>query len=151
MKDVQVMKVVHDLKNPVMSLKQWIKDYELTEPIVSFKKNTLNDIDDIEEMLENMRAEFKFKQGMKFSEIANQINMFEFARSFITTHTQLASDNKNNLKIILSKNLPEVAFIKRSLVKRIINNFISNSLKHTLSGEVQIKFSIENSENIRNL
>lgn len=77
-KDVQVMKVVHDLKNPVISLKQWISDYELSEPLDSFKKNCLNDIGDIEEMLENMRAEFKFKQGMKFSEVANQVTMFEF-------------------------------------------------------------------------
>lgn len=147
-KDVQVMKVVHDLKNPVISLKQWISDYELSEPLDSFKKNCLNDIGDIEEMLENMRAEFKFKQGMKFSEVANQVTMFEFARSFITTHTQLAINNSNNIKIVLSNPLPEKAHIKRSLVKRIVDNFISNALKHTQNGDIQIKFSIHKVTNI---
>lgn len=102
-KDISVMKVVHDLKNPVISIKQMIFDYELNESIDEFKRCCLNDIGEIEEMLENMRAEFKAKQGMAMSEVANQVILFDFAKSFISTHTQLATTWKNNMKIVLLK------------------------------------------------
>lgn len=56
-KDIQVMKVVHDLKNPIISIKQTIIEKNAT--IENVKNACLSDVEDIEEMLENMRAEFK--------------------------------------------------------------------------------------------
>lgn len=138
-KDVQVMKVVHDFKNPIISIKQSIIDPQAT--LESIRQNCLHDVDDIEEMLENMRAEFKFKQGMAFSEVANEVKIEEFAKSFIPTHTQLAISGNNNFLIQINKLVPENLHIKRSLIKRIVNNFISNSLKHTLKGDVKLTFS----------
>lgn len=55
-KDVQVMKVVHDLKNPVIAIKQSIMDSSAT---IESTKECIHDIEEIEEMLENLRAEFK--------------------------------------------------------------------------------------------
>lgn len=100
-KDVQVMKVVHDFKNPIISIKQSIIDPQAT--LESIRQNCLHDVDDIEEMLENMRAEFKFKQGMAFSEVANEVKIEEFAKSFIPTHTQLAISGNNNFLIQINK------------------------------------------------
>ena len=40
------------------------------------------------------------------------------------------------------KDCPEKVQIKRSIIKRITNNFISNSLKHTMSGTITITVSI---------
>lgn len=51
------MKVVHDLKNPIISIKQTIIEKNAT--IENVKNACLSDVEDIEEMLENMRAEFK--------------------------------------------------------------------------------------------
>lgn len=77
---------------------------------------------------------------MNFSEEGNIINIHEFAKSFINAHTQLASKGMNYFTIKLHKNVPVQALLKRSITKRIINNFISNSLKHTQQGEVNVNF-----------
>lgn len=80
---------------------------------------------------------------MQFSEVAKEITFVDFARTFFPTHAQLATNGKNILEIKIKKDMPTTAYLKRSLVKRIANNFISNSLKHTIKGLVQITFSIE--------
>lgn len=133
------MKVVHDLKNPIISIKQTI--IEKNASIENVKIACLCDLEDIEEMLENMRAEFKYKQGMQFSEVAKEIVFVDFARALFPTHAQLATNGKNIIEIKIKPNMPVTAYLKRSLVKRITNNFISNSLKHTIKGLVQISFS----------
>jgi len=74
------MKVVHDLKNPIISIKQTIIDSNAT--IENVKVACQSDLEDIEEMLENMRAEFKYKQGMQFSEVAKEVTFVDFAKTF---------------------------------------------------------------------
>lgn len=133
-KDVHVMKVVHDLKNPIISIKQTIIDKKST--IENVRIACLSDIEDIEEMLENLRAEFKYKQGMSFCEVAKEIQLEDFAKTFFPTHKQLATNGKNKILVSLKPLLPLSLHIKKSLVKRIINNFVSNSLKHTIRGAV---------------
>jgi len=56
-KDTQVMKVIHDLKNPIMSISQTIFDPDAT--MSSIIETCTTDLEDLQEMLENMRAEFK--------------------------------------------------------------------------------------------
>lgn len=54
----------------------------------------------------------------------------------------------NHLIIKVIKGFPTEMKIHKSLLKRIINNFMSNSLKHTTNGTVQLVFSIIPSHNL---
>jgi len=78
-KDTQVMKVIHDLKNPIISIKQTIADPEVTISII--RSTCESDLEDMQEMLENMRAEFKFKQGMSFQEEIKEVEVIPFVRT----------------------------------------------------------------------
>lgn len=133
------MKVIHDLKNPIISIQQTIMDPDVTlNTIVNTCKS---DLEDMQEMLENMRAEFKYKQGMSFQEELKEVDILNFTRTYLPTHSQLAENGRNNLIITVLKDCPEKLYIKRTIVKRITNNFISNSLKHTMGGFVKITFA----------
>jgi len=139
-KDIQVMKVVHDLKNPVLSIKQNLNDEDTTIEII--QESCCADIEEIEEMSDNLRLQFKSQEKMTFNEKQTSVIMLQFAQSLIPTHTQMAISGKNDLVIKLLQHLPITVNIQRSLVKRIVNNFISNSLKHTLNGKITIEFSL---------
>lgn len=138
-KDTQVMKVIHDLKNPIISIKQTILDPDVS--ISTIISTCESDLEDMQEMLENMRAEFKYKQGMNFQEELKGVEILKFVKTYIPTHSQLAENGRNKLIITVKKECPEKVYIKRSIVKRITNNFISNSLKHTMNGAVKLTIS----------
>ena len=95
------------MKNPIISIKQTI--IEKNANIENVKIACMCDLEDIEEMLENMRAEFKYKQGMQFSEVAKEIVFVDFARTFFPTHAQLATNGKNILEIKIKQNMPITA------------------------------------------
>jgi len=99
------MKVIHDLKNPIISISQTILDPDVT--ISTIKETCISDLEDMQEMLENMRAEFKYKQGMSFQEELKEVEITQFARTYIPTHSQLAENGKNHLVISVLKYTPE--------------------------------------------
>jgi len=71
--------VIHDLKNPIISIQQTILDPDVT---LSTILNTCKpDLEDMQEMLENMRAEFKYKQGMSFQEELKEVDILNFTRT----------------------------------------------------------------------
>jgi len=133
------MKVIHDLKNPIISIQQTIMDPDVS--VNTIVNTCKSDLEDMQEMLENMRAEFKYKQGMSFQEELKEVDILNFTRTYLPTHSQLAENGRNNLIITVLKDCPEKLYIKRTIVKRITNNFISNSLKHTMGGFVKITFA----------
>ena len=137
-KDVQVMKVIHDLKNPILSIRSSLLDIEINpEEVV---KTMQLDCEDMEEMLENMRAQFKLSQGMELKEELKEVEAKEYAKSFGSTHQALAENGQNFLHIMVEVGFPLVLRIPRTLVKRTANNFITNSLKHTKKGHIYIEF-----------
>lgn len=95
----------------------------------------------MQEMIENMRAEFKLNKGMSFEDELKEINILTFMQTYLPTHSQLADNGRNNLIITIEKDCPVNVKIKKTIVKRISNNFISNSLKHTMNGTVKITIS----------
>lgn len=60
------MKILHDLKNPVQALVSIINDSNLDKESIQQGANA--DLEDINEMLENLRAEFKSRYKMQFKE-----------------------------------------------------------------------------------
>lgn len=78
-KDTQVMKVIHDLKNPIISIKQTILDPDVS--LSTIISTCESDLEDMQEMLENMRAEFKYKQGMNFQEELKGVEVLKFVKT----------------------------------------------------------------------
>lgn len=179
------MKVIHDIKSPMLSIKQIINSIEVENGEVSKKDSTnflrnldkkvtalesddllklnekltndlkvaletLNDsqrqinfeIEDMEEMIENLKTEFKSKNQMKFKEEVKEVEAKEFLQSLQNSHMKLADIANNKLTLKIYEKFPIKILVAKSLLKRILNNFISNALKHTKEGEVNVGFSI---------
>ena len=140
-KDIKVMKTIHDLKNPIMSIQHAIQDKNITLEQI---RNIVNmETLDLSEMLENLRAEFKCRHGMEFFEKACSVVSAQFIETFMHAHSNLAQNGENNLELKVSAGFPIKVDLQRMNVKRIVNNLITNSLKHTLKGTVRITLSIE--------
>jgi len=135
-KDKETMKVIHDLKNPLIALQTILSYGNIDTEIL----NLMNfEINDLKEMLEVLRFEFKSKNGMTLEETKEYKLSKEFVMSIANTHKTLA-ENGNNALLISLNQFPEYMYISVSTIKRIINNFISNALKHTKDGVVKVKF-----------
>jgi len=59
------MKIIHDLKNPLIALQSILKHANIAIDVMSSINFELNDI---KEMLDKLRLEFKSKNGMSLKE-----------------------------------------------------------------------------------
>lgn len=79
---------------------------------------------------------------MKLNEEKQLVDTLQFCKAIKNTHHKMTETFKNKLIINVNKLFPSKIMIEKSLFKRIINNFISNSLKHTTNGIVEITLNI---------
>lgn len=100
----------------------------------------------MEEMIENLKTEFKSKNQMQFKEETKEVLSTEFLKSLQNSHVRLAESAKNLLELKINVDFPKTMLVAKSLLKRILNNFISNALKHTKNGEVKVSFNLIRNE-----
>jgi len=94
--------------------------------------------EDLQDMLDNLRIEFKTLHGMAVEEKSRHVKFIQLLEGIKRPHILLAKNGKNILSIDTQSNFPEIVYIQQLNVKRIVNNLISNALKHTNKGKVSI-------------
>lgn len=99
------MKTVHDLKNPIFVISQLVNDKELD--MKSLRSSANNEIEDLHDMLDNLRLEFKTKQGMNIDEKFREVKIKELTRGLTRAHTLLAKNGKNKLVIDSQVTFPD--------------------------------------------
>jgi len=165
--EINMMKVVHDLKNPILAIEELVDDQEEEEedthethgkvkkrisvnelPIdeemciskVCFKckkifKHLKSELEfetsDLLEMLENLKTSFKLGHNMDISEENVKITTNKIVQSICKTHKKLAINGVNEYTVQVHEFFPKNLCIQKTLFKRVVNNIISNSLKHT--------------------
>lgn len=144
--DIRLMKTIHDLKNPLIACRQAVNDSDLS--LTKLRDVANQELEDLEDMLENLRTEFKARNLMDLKEQPRSVNSEEFIMSLKSSHTRLAKNGNNLLILETSEGFPINLKIQRLNTKRIINNLITNSLKHTNAGNVSVMFSIVNKRDI---
>jgi len=87
-------------------------------------------------MLDNLRVEFKTSQGMSVKENLREVDTVEFLKGFKRSQKLLAINGQNRLTIESHDLMPVLICIQQLNIKRVINNLLSNSLKHTRGGDV---------------
>ena len=88
------MKVIHDLKNPLIAASKIIENSMIDEEM----KSDLNfEFDSINEMLDALRIEFKSRNAMEVNEKTKLINTFQMVNSIFNTHKKLAENGGNNI------------------------------------------------------
>lgn len=143
-KDLKVMKILHDIKNPVLALISTINDNSLTREDIQNIANA--DLEDINDMLDNLRAEFKSRYKMVSKEEIREVNTVQFLENLSRAHARLAKNGNNNFLIEAEQFVPKYIKIPKLSIMRVCNNLISNSLKHTSAGNVHVNLSIPSTE-----
>lgn len=82
-------------------------------------------------MLENLKTSFKLGHGMDIVEEKIDVSTNEIVQSICKTHKKLALKGLNKYSVQINELFPKNLNIQKTLFKRVVNNIISNSLKHT--------------------
>jgi len=135
------MKVIHDLKNPVMAIIQVLNENSDLS-IESIRKQTNPELEDLGDMLDNLRMEFKSHNLMDVNEKERRLESLDFINGLMRTHSRLAKNLNCKLRICAGKNFPSRMYIQRLNVKRVVNNLISNAIKHTQQGKVDVDIKL---------
>jgi len=98
------MKILHDIKNPVLALISTINDTSLTREDIQSIANA--DLEDINDMLDNLRAEFKSRYKLDSKEEIREINTIEFLEHLSRAQLRLAKNGNNNFVIQAEENVP---------------------------------------------
>ena len=139
-KDLKIMKVLHDLKNPVLALMSTINDNSLDMKSIQAIANA--DLEDIDEMIDNLKTEFKLRYKMESKEDKRDISTHDFMENLGRAQLRLAKNGNNDFQIDADQNVPEILRIPKICFQRISYNLISNAMKHTNNGFVKVKLKI---------
>jgi len=103
-KDLRMMKVLHDIKNPVSALISIVNDVNLS--IEEIQKIANADLEDINDMLDNLRTEFKSRYKLDSKEEIREINTIEFLENLSRSQLRLATNGNNNFIVEAEENVP---------------------------------------------
>lgn len=135
------MRVIHDLKNPVSAILQTLNDHELNYE--KAKELSFVELEDLMDMLDNLRAEFKSWHLMDVNERERELDSVEFIKGLKRTHSRHAKNRSNNLRFTTESFFPKKLWVQRLNLKRVTNNLISNAIKHTYKGWVDVSIRLE--------
>jgi len=103
-KDLRMMKVLHDIKNPVSALISIVNDVNLSKEEIQKIANA--DLEDINDMLDNLRTEFKSRYKLDSKEEIREINTIEFLENLSRSQLRLATNGNNNFIVEAEENVP---------------------------------------------
>jgi len=126
------MKVIHDLKNPILAIKNTLTDLDSINIDNKTKTLIISETTDLMEMLESLKMEFKMMNNMKNDEKAKEVSTQDFIESLANSSIKLANNGKNTIKLQINSGFPKSINVQTVTLKRVMNNFITNSLKHTI-------------------
>lgn len=86
---------------------------------------------------------------MDINEAERELESVDFVNGLRRTHSRMAKNGNNVLRLVLEKDFPSKLWVQRLNVKRVVNNLITNALKHTNFGLVVISINLGKYECIK--
>jgi len=140
-RDAKVNRLIHDLKNPVSAILQILNDHNLN--YAQAKEITFVELEDLNDMLDNTSAEFKSWHLMDVDEPKRELDSMEFIKGLKHTHARQSKNRNNHLRVSTESFFPKKLWVQRLNLKRVANNLISNAIKHTSEGYIDISIRLE--------
>jgi len=98
------MKVIHDIKNPILAAQAIIDSSNINKDDKELVNSELNDMLNL---LEDLKIEFKYKNGMKFKENKEWKKTKDVVQSLMAANKKMAINGNNALEFSVSKRFPE--------------------------------------------
>jgi len=106
----------------------------------------IKELEESLDMIDRIRYGFKIKNNMLLDEKETKCELFELQMSLIYSNEIICEKNNNMLEIKIDMDMPTNFNTKYMIIKRVLNNLISNSLKHTFNNNVYVNFEFMESE-----
>ena len=144
----------HEIRTPMnailglidLSLKDMSPDSQYYETISTVKSSADNLLDLIGDVLDISRIE----SGQLVITPSNE-NIREFAKGVVSVFRELANRKNLRLDIFIDDTLEDLIYIDVTRLRQIVHNLVSNSIKFTAKGSVQIEFISIKGSNIHSL
>lgn len=101
------------------------------------------ELEDLNDMLDNLKAEFKSYLLLDVNERHRDLVSSEFIFGLKRTHLRQAKNRNTRLKLTCESNFPKKIWVQRLNIKKIMNNLITNAIKHTKDGFVDVSIRLE--------
>ena len=106
--DENLMKIVHDMKNPVYGIQNYAKDIQTS---IKTKNNEIMDsfecINDeiivLENLIETIRYAFKLKNNMSLDEVKTEVDVKKLCKSLLNNNKMQCEKSLDKLDIIIDK------------------------------------------------
>ena len=142
LKDRFLANISHELRTPLVALSstlQLILEQEIVDPDIH-NKLLRNSSDALEDMLENVNdllLKTRSEKGM-ININWSEIEITEFVQSTLKVFDAFSRKEKNRLHFHNKLKSPLLVYADRAKLKKILNNLISNALKYTQNGSVDV-------------
>ena len=118
-KDLKMMKVLHDLKNPIIALISTIYDKSLDVKAMRIITNA--DLEDIDEMLYNLKTEFKSRQNLSSKEQKRDVDTIKFLENIAIAQNRIAKNGNNNFTL----NADTIFSIYSKYLKSVFKEYVT--------------------------
>jgi len=80
---------------------------------------------------------------MNVNERQRELDSVEFIKGLKRGHSRQAKNQANSLRFTTESFFPKKLYVQRLNLKRVTNNLISNAIKHTQKGLVDVSIRLE--------
>lgn len=141
-----MLAISHDIKAPTSSIQGYIELLSSNQDAEKNKKylqNIKKSSDHILDLVTDMLDTRKLNDGLWIKREIN-FNLYELSNDVVSIFVPIAQSKKLELK--LSNNIPvnQHVFSDPYMLKKIFNNIISNAIKYTSKGFVEVSYAMEN-------
>lgn len=145
-----LLSVSHDIKTPLSSIMGYMEIWDSEVKDATRKKqikSALNSGQHILSMLSNL-LEFSRLEQKTASLQKSSFNLIELIEDILNMFRPFTDDKKIELKFNTSLSNPFYIETDYTVLKQILTNIISNSVKYTTNGSVEIEYNLSNDNNI---
>ncbi len=150
-RDHLVASISHDVRTPLTVIMGYI---ELMQSLIKDEQisNFLNIMEEQSNYLLNIISDLitlsKINSG-NYTITEQKTNIRELINNLIKGLKILAKKKRLKLTVQIAANIPTFTYIDRRALKKIINNLVSNAIKYTDEGQVQVDCKIENKDYLK--
>ncbi len=153
-KDEFLSVAAHELRAPMTAIKGYLSMIsegdagEMTVSMKDFVGEALSGNDRLIRLVNNMLNISRIEEGRLTFEMGN-VNLANVCSTVVNEYKIQAQDKKLALNYSQTENVSDLAYVDRDRIYEVVSNLISNAIKYTDQGSVNVKLFNTNPKTVR--